>query len=137
MPGGVREMVGISLGIGCSGLKSHLVELVMRADMRLFGEAENTLFFCLCGQVWIMPCVEDGPTSPIALYNFTVAVLFKNSPRVCVREWEREREISSESQCKIALIHISVRVCLIEHPPPRSQNSEVVLCIRCLSKYSS
>lgn len=35
MPGGVREMVGISLGKGCSGLKSHLVELVMRADMRL------------------------------------------------------------------------------------------------------
>lgn len=32
---GVREMVGISLGKGCSGLKSHLVELVMRADMRL------------------------------------------------------------------------------------------------------
>lgn len=44
--GGVREMVGISLGKGCSGLKSHLVELVMRADMRLpFGEAENTHSF--------------------------------------------------------------------------------------------
>lgn len=35
LPAGVKEMVGISLGKGCSGLKSHLVELVMRADMRL------------------------------------------------------------------------------------------------------
>lgn len=32
---GVWEMAGISRGKGCSGLKSHLMELVMSADMRL------------------------------------------------------------------------------------------------------
>lgn len=45
VPGGVREMVGISLGKGCSGLKSHLVELVMRADMRLCLGRRRILIF--------------------------------------------------------------------------------------------
>lgn len=46
VPGGVREMVGISLGKGCSGLKSHLVELVIRADMRLcLGRRRIPFFF--------------------------------------------------------------------------------------------
>lgn len=35
VPGGVRDVVGISGGKGCSGLKSHLAEPVMRADLRL------------------------------------------------------------------------------------------------------
>jgi len=50
----------------------------------------------------------------MALYNFIAAVLFKNSPQVCV--WESERdEINSESQCKILLIHISMylSVCVL------------------------
>lgn len=109
LPGGVREMVGISLGKGYSGLKSHLVELVMRADMRLrLGRRRILLFyfgFCLHGQVWIMPCVEDGPMYQRAVYNFIVAVLFKSFPQVCERD-ERAQ------QCNILLIHISVHVCM-------------------------
>lgn len=45
VPSGVREMVGISLGKSCSGLKSHLVELVMRADMRLCSGRQRVLIF--------------------------------------------------------------------------------------------
>lgn len=83
MPGVVRETVGISLGKGGSELKSHLLELVMRVDRGSVWGGEES-FFCLRGQVWIMPCVKDG-----ALYHFIEAVLFKNFPQVQERVGER------------------------------------------------
>lgn len=76
-------MVGISLGKGCSGLKSHLAELVMRADMRLCLGRWRILGFLPPWTGWIMSCVEDGPVYQLELYNFIVAVLFKNPTLVC------------------------------------------------------
>lgn len=58
-----------------------------------FGEAEITLFFfCLCGQVWIMPCVEDGPLYQIVLCHFFLSLFYLRIAHKCARERERERE---------------------------------------------
>lgn len=97
VPGGVREIVGISLGKGCSGLKSHLVELVIRADMRVCLGRWRILH----RQVGIMSCAEDGPMYQIALYHFIGPVICKIPQSVCERDTRNQ-------QWEIVLTHLFV-----------------------------
>lgn len=98
VPGGVRGIVGISLGKGCSGLKSHLVEPVMRADLRLRLGRRKILFLFFARGNAVRRRWTEVPDI-IWLWLFYL----RSRPK-CVRKLERDESDAVRTQRAISRI---------------------------------